>query len=56
MRERKTFVRKTASFEQTTQLYEKRSRDVLGSFCFSLSREGPEQPFGSREIVKENHI
>ncbi|GHO58494.1 hypothetical protein KSB_69690 [Ktedonobacter robiniae] len=29
---------------------------VLGEFCFSLSREGLEEPFGSHEIGKENHL
>jgi hypothetical protein len=52
MRERKTFVRKTASFEQTTQCSEKRSRCVLGeaglcrkeggAFRLTRNRQGEE--------------
>jgi hypothetical protein len=52
MRERKTFVRKTASFEQTTQRYDKRSRDVSSVVLLQSLTRGLEKPFGPHEIGK----
>ena len=56
MRERNTLVRKTDNESRRRERSEKRSRCVLGEFCFSLSREGLEEPFDSHEIGKENHV